>query len=469
MSVNADQFKGKRVTVMGLGRFGGGAGAARFFASQGAEVTVTDLKAEEHLAASVAELDDLDLTFRLGEHVLEDFTGADAVCVSPAVKPGNRFVAAARDAGVEIVTAMGLFFELFPGRIIGVTGSNGKSTTTALTYAMLAENPRVHLGGNIGRSLLPQVGEFDEEDVAVLELSSFQLKRLDHVGRSPETAIVTNISPNHLDWHPDFADYAAAKAVIAKHQRPDDTVIFADDDEYARRAAETGHGRRMAVSFDNAGDGVHISDAAVTFVDAQGAVELFAVSDVPLPGTFNLVNSAMAAAAAFVNGAPLDAVRAALGAFEGLEHRLQFLGEVNEVKFYNDSVSTTPESTVAAREALAGNAVFILGGYDKGVDLLPAVEAVVERCSGAVFIGRTGPAMAQTARQVGRDDFQIETAATLEEAVRAAYAAARTGGAGHVVLSPACASYDMFTNFEHRGNVFAAAVKELIEREENDA
>ncbi len=457
-----NRFKDKRVTVMGLGSFGGGVGAVKFFCDRGARVTVTDLKEEAALADSLEKISSLDVTLHLGGHPGTALTAADIVCVNPAVKPTDKYLEAARMAEVEVVTEMGLFFELFPGRIIGVTGSNGKSTTAKLLYTMLEKVGKVHLGGNIGYSLLPDIDSFTPEDTAVLELSSFQLKRLDVVGRSPDTAIITNITPNHLDWHRTYEEYVAAKGLIAAFQSEDDILIIDSEDSDSGKIASGSNAG--VIQFGKKGErSLRVTDDSVVFRSGGTDEFLFKTADVKLPGFFNMKNAAMAACAAFLNGADAEMISLGLSSFELLPHRLAKVVSAGGVDFYDDSVSTTPESTIAAAEALPGNSVFILGGYDKGINLKPAVKAVVKNCGGIICIGDMGTWIEEYARKKAPSSFPVEKAETLEDAVTKAYTIVSAKGEGAVVLSPACASYDMFENYVERGDLFVKYAKQFAD------
>jgi len=459
-------FKGSRVLIMGLGRFGGGIGAAKFFAEEGASVTVTDLKPASRLSGSLERIRDLDITLHLGGHAEEDFKQADIVCVSPAVKPGSRFLKTASDNGARIVTEMGLFFEMFPGRIVGITGTNGKSTTAALTAEMMKTCGHIHAGGNMGISLLPRIGTFTAEDTAVLELSSYQLYRLDHLLRSPETAVITNISPNHLDWHADWEEYTRCKSVIVKYQKESDTVVYNGKDADAAEIASGTAGTCIRVDAEGE-EGIFLNGNDVVFSAGEDRAVLFSRNDLRLQGMCNLQNAMCAAGAAFAEGASSEDIRSAVRNFTGLPHRLELVGRIDGIAFYDDSVSTTPESTEAATEAMAGNSVFILGGYDKGIDLAPAVQAVVSRCTGAVCIGDTGERLFTYAVHLGEGSgFSAERADSLEEAVEQSIEIVRHKGNGSVVLSPGCASYDMFEDFEDRGQAFAQIVHSLRKEEQ---
>ncbi len=449
------QLADRRVTVMGLGRFGGGVGVAALLLEQGAAVTVTDLDTAENLADSITALGD-GAALHLGGHRPEDFTEADLIVVNPAVRPGNGFVELARGAGVPVTTEINLFFERCPARIIGVTGSVGKTTTVSMMGRAL-ERPGVWVGGNIGRSLVGEAGRMSAGDLVVLELSSAQLERLGPTGRAPAVSVVTNISPNHIDWHGTMASYVAAKRHIIANQSPGDTVVLNHDDPVLREwAADCA---ASVIPFSTAAEpaeGVFVRDGAL--VARLGGVEthVLDVADMRLPGAHNVANAAAAVAACAAVGADLAEVGRRLCAFEGAEHRLEFVLEVGGVRYYNDSKATTPESAVAALRAFDEPTVLILGGRDKGVEY-DDLAAEAAGCRAVVLVGemadRLDALLAKRAPEVARG-----RANSFEDAVDAAASLARPGDV--VLLSPACTSYDMFKNFEERGRLF----KELVAR-----
>ncbi|MBL9030364.1 MAG: UDP-N-acetylmuramoyl-L-alanine--D-glutamate ligase [Phycisphaerae bacterium] len=464
--------EGRRVTVMGLGRFGGGLGVTRYLARQGAEVLVTDMASAADLAEPVAALDDLvragRVALRLGGHNVSDFTRADLVVANPAVpKPWeDRFLRAAEAAGVPITTEIRLAVERLadPARTIGVTGSAGKSTTSAMiAHGLAALGVPCVLGGNIGGSLLEHEPA-DARPWTVLELSSAMLHWLGpgssagQAGWSPGIAVVTNITPNHIDWHGTFEHYRASKLNIVRFRRG--PCVFGESASLRASLAEAGAGELIGVSADESAD-------------------RFRLSAVPLlvPGAHNRLNARMALQAIGLalradgdarSDADLSrAASVALATFPGLPHRLQLVAEAGGVRYYNDSKCTTPEAALLAlaalREAGISGIHLIAGGYDKQSDLGDVARSAAQ-LAGLYTIGTTGPAIARAARnEVARvsgganGGAHVEECGTLDVAVARARARARAGEA--VLLSPACASWDQFTNYEARGEAFAAMVR----------
>ncbi len=455
----APELRGRRVTVMGLGLFGGGVGAARFLVRCGARVTVTDLKPEADLRESVEALRGWPVEFRLGGHREEDFLGADLVVVSPAVPGSSPFLRLAPALETEI----NLFFKLNRARtVVGVTGSNGKTTTTALIGEILRRGPaRVWVGGNIGGSLLESVDQIGPDDVVVLELSSFQLERLGEIGRSPEVAVVLNLRPNHLDRHGTMEEYAAAKRRIVEHQgRGDVKVLNADDPVVAGWEGAAPSGTMYFGAGESRARGAFVRGERIELAGGTGT-SILDVSGRKIPGRFNLENMAAAAAAVWAAAGGrwdgwLRACEDVFNSFPGVEHRLEFVAERGAVRYYNDSKATDPDATVAALGAVPGPIFLILGGFDKRTSFDGLARAIAEGpVRACALMGQTARAIEEALRAQVRIP-EIYRVGSLEEALRIP---ARPGEA--VLLSPACASWDMFRNFEERGRAFKGLVRAL--------
>ncbi len=446
-------LRGARAVVLGLGHFGGGLGAARWLARQGAQVVVTDRADAAALAGPAAALQEEDVELVLGGHAGVDFEGADLLVVNPAVPLDAPEVERARAAGVVITSEIALLLERWPGPVIGITGSNGKSTTAAMTHALLeAAGARSSLGGNVGGSLLERLDEAAEDEIAVLELSSFMLEGLAPLGLGPRVAVITNITPNHLDRHGTYQAYRAAKASILAQARY--AVLCADDPEVAL-LAEGYHGQ--VFHFGSRGE-VSVSPQG-DLLDRFGSV-LVADADIPVPGRMNRIDLAAATLAA--SAALADELRvaralpAALQAWRPLPHRLTLLGAWGGVSWVDDSVSTTPESTAASVEALDAPCVLIVGGRDKGLD----PEGLIDRSRGRVRIvltlGETAEALCRAFTQGG---LQAESLGTVAAATERASRLARPGEV--VLFSPGYSSHDQFCNYEERGRAFVRAVERL--------
>jgi len=453
-----NEFKGMRATVMGLGTFGGGLGSARFLAEHGARVTVTDTKSPEQLAASVTRLSDLDIRFVLGGHAMEDFTSADIVVASPAVPRTSKFIDAARNTGARLTTEIELFVDRCPSIICGITGSNGKSTTVSMLGSILESDGRKSwVGGNIGGSLLAALPEMGVDDIVVLELSSFQLEWLRDTCWSPHIAAVLNILPNHLDRHGTIGDYTEAKAAILDNQSTDDRVVLVRDDPGSRSLCSRSRGKILWVSAEHDIPGIVVENGMILERRYRTVTPIIRVKDLNIIGNHMITNALVATACAVTLECSLLTIKKGLRRFSGLPHRLEFVGEVAGVRFVNDSKATTPDAAAAAAEAFDGKVIPILGGYDKEVTFTGMAARMAKRIQWAALIGQTAPMITGELNAVG---VKTSVFATLEEAFDACVARASWGST--VLLSPGCASYDMFRDYEERGELFKACVRRLI-------
>ena len=460
-----NSIKNKRVTVMGLGLFGGGVGVAKYLASQGADVMVTDLKNAEELSQSLDLLDGLPIKYRFGRHDENDFSNIDMLIVNPAVPNESRFLQIAKENGVGIDTELNIFFKLCPAPIIGVTGSNGKSTTTALLGDMLKMDTgiKVWVGGNIGISLLEHIDEIKPDDMVVLEISSFQLENLDRIKISPYISIVTNIAPNHLDRHKTMAGYVNAKKSIIRYQKKDGYAILNYDDIVLREWGDECRGNVMWFSVAkelDQGAFVRNSEIVINYNSKSNAIPC--LRNIKIKGIHNLQNVMAAACAANIMCAGAEAIKNAIEKFPGLEHRLEFVRNINGVEYYNDSKATTPEAAIAGIRAFDRPLILIAGGYDKGVSLEPFAQECIENTKSVILIGKTAEKIRELIQNTKgkRTIPEVHLASSLDESVRKACSMAEAGDV--VLLSPACASYDMFANYEERGKRFKELVYSII-------
>jgi UDP-N-acetylmuramoylalanine--D-glutamate ligase len=448
---------------MGLGLFGGGVAVSRYFAERGAQVVVTDLRSAEELRESVDALAGLPITFHLRGHREEDFRQADVVVANPGVPPDSPYLGLARAAGARIETEIGLFVRQCPAPVVGVTGSNGKSTTAALTAEVLRSRTKnVWLAGNIGRSLLGELDQIDPKGWVVLEISSFQLEYLGEAGYSPRLATVTNLSPNHLDRHATLSRYIAAKQHILSHQGPGDfAVLNYEDAEVRRWAACTPATTFFFSTSDAVPAGCYLEDDRVV-ATARGITQRSRQPLRPkLPGRHNVANILAALAAGLALDVDLDAGLERACRFAGLPHRLEFVAEIGGVRYYNDSDATTPESTLAGLETFSEPILLIAGGKDKGIDYTEFARGVARRARAVILLGTIAQRLAQHIGEQGPREGgpAVQLVPSLAEAVAEARRAARPGDV--VLLSPGCSSLDMFRNFQERGNLF----RELVRKE----
>ena len=452
-------FAGKRALVMGLGSFGGGAGAVRYLAGLGARVVATDQRPAAGLARTLAELADLSVEFVLGQHRRADFERAELVVVNPAVRPNDPLLEAARDAGAELTSEIELFLEAACSeaacaRVVAITGTQGKSSTTHVTHALLTGcGRRAHLGGNIGGSLLPALPSIRAGDFVALELSSYQLEALGGAGAAAraEAVAVVNILPDHLERHGTLEAYAAAKRRILELLKPGGHALLPLDDERFRSWEV--RGTKLPFAARDSGRGLFLRGNEFRLDDEV----LARVSDLALPGAFQRANALVALGLARVLGMEPGALARALPEVRGLEHRLQDLGLVRGLRVIDNAVSTTPDSTVSALLALPPGTVLVLGGRQKRLPLEELCRVARERVAYAVAFGEAGPAFAAALRAAG---VPAEVAVGVEQALALALERGRPGA--HLLFSPAGSSFDAYANFQERAAAFRSALQGLL-------
>ena len=446
---------------MGLGSFGGGVGAAVFLAGRGARVTVTDLKSEQVLAGSIELLKGFDIRYVLGRHEIADFTDTDMVVVSPAVPRNSEYVIAAREAKIPLRTEIGLFVERCPAPICGVTGSNGKTTTVSMIESILRYTSRpFHVGGNIGRSLLGALPQILPEDRIVLELSSFQIEWLDEMEWSPHIAAILNIMPNHLDRHGTFAEYRNVKGKILDHQKNGGIAVLIGDDSGSSSMKNRVKGDILWAGTGLHGTGITLEDGWIVEKTTGGMEFLFDCGKLVIPGKHNILNALAASACARAMGVEPENIARGLAAFRGVPHRLELVGEKEGVRFFNDSKATTPEAATAGVNAFDSPVIPILGGYDKGVSFDRMAREISGRVKWAALIGVTAALIKRSLEDAG---VESTVYSSFNEAFSACAACAKPGDV--VLLSPGCASYDMFNNYEERGEAFREMVKNHLKNE----
>jgi UDP-N-acetylmuramoylalanine--D-glutamate ligase len=463
-------LRGKKVLVVGIAR--SGVAAARLLVSRGATVTANDIKPEAELGAAADELRKLGVTLSLGAHPESVFANADLIVLSPGVPADLSPLESARRAGVEIISEPELAGRFLRGRMIGVTGSNGKTTVTTLVGELMrAAGADVIVGGNIGTPLTSLIEKTTENTWTVAELSSFQLEMIDSL--RVNVAVVTNITPDHLDRHGSFENYVRAKHRIFLNQTEDDwAVLNGRDQATAEMVAKMG-ARSRRVYFSSRGPEAAAGVAAGAYVrngrvcttmmaDREGEVDVMAMEEIPLPGMHNVENVLTALAATFCAlGAgvrDLPALVDATKRFKGVEHRIEYVAEIGGVRFYNDSKATNVDSTVKALEAFERNIIVILGGKDKGSDYTLLTTLIRERVKLIILIGAASDKIAEQLQGAAK----MIRAGSMQDAVLKAVEIATAGDV--VLLTPACASFDMFDNYEHRGRVFKEAVRDLASR-----
>ena len=446
------------MTVLGLGIEG--TDLVRYLASHGASVTVSDTKSPEALASRISQIDDLPVQFSLGEHRIEDIASAEMVFVSQGVPLSLPALEEARSRGVPISSMTKLFLELCPGPVIGITGSSGKTTTTALVDAMFTAAGRKHVvGGNIGVGLLAQVDDITSDTWVVLEMSHTQLETAE---RSPHIACVLNVTPNHLDRY-GWDEYVSLKLRILEYQSKDDVAILNLDDEVASTFSTEAPGQVAWFSTRRApsGTAAFVREGAIFWRHASVETRVLGLDEIPLRGAHNVANVVAAVAVAGVVGLDFGAAAQAVRAFAPVPHRLELVAEVRGVTYYNDSIATTPERSLAGVHSFQEPIVLLLGGREKHLPLEEFAQELVERCRAVVCFGEAGPLLEEALRYAagGADEPEIVLVETLPEAVAAAAGCAKAGDI--VLLSPACASYDAYDNFEQRGEDFRRIVNDM--------
>lgn len=451
-------LKDKRIAVLGIGV--SNTPLIRLLREHGVAVTACDKKERTALGKTAEELEAMGADLKLGSDYLKDID-ADVIFRTPGMRPDLPELLAAKERGSRITSEMQVFFEVCPCPIIAVTGSDGKSTTTTvITEFLRAAGRTVHLGGNIGHPLLAEAGEMHADDMAVLELSSFQLLDMTH---SPHIAVLTNLAPNHLDVHRSMEEYIAAKENIFRYQSADDIAVFNQDNAITLGLSEKANGRvRLFSRQQEVADGAFVRDGAIWLRRGEEEREIVKTDEIRIPGQHNVENYLAAIAA--VDGLVSDEViRTVAREFAGVEHRIELVRTRRGVRWYNDSIATSPTRTIAGLHSFSQKLILIAGGYDKHIPFDVLGPELVAHVKLLILCGATANQI--RACVTGCADYHGEPemieCATLDEAVKLAAERAQEGDV--VTLSPACAAFDQFPNFMVRGRYFKDLVNALEE------
>ncbi len=454
--MDREEVKGKRFSVLGGAR--SGLAVARLLAGHGARVFVSDRAAPAEMVEATRELDSLGIPAEFGGNsarVLE----ADAVVVSPGVPSSAPAVREALARGLAVVSEVEVASWFCPAPVVAVTGTNGKTTTTTLLARIFGDAKRPFVvGGNIGTAFSQVVGDLTPDGTAILEISSFQLDHI--VSFRPRVSVILNITPDHLDrYDRSFDKYIASKRRIFENQRGGDTLIYNDDDRVTRVAVEAGVDQNVTVlPFSRERElpeGAFVRDGAVMIARHGASAEVVRADEISIRGAHNLLNAMAGALAAHVMGIPTASVRATLRNFKGVEHRLEFVRELHDVVYVNDSKATNVDSVWYALQSFRQPLVLLLGGRDKGNEYGRLLDLARQHVRAVIAIGES----AEKVRAAFQETVAVTVCGSMDDAVRTAQRLAKKGDV--VLLSPACASFDWFENYEHRGRVFKELVAQL--------
>jgi UDP-N-acetylmuramoylalanine--D-glutamate ligase len=454
-------WSGKRVLILGAARQG--LALARWLSIHGAHVTLSDARRAEDLRVARESLAELPIVWALGGHPLELLDSTDVLCLSGGVPLTLPIVAEAIRRGLPLSNDSQIFMEVVPCKTIGITGSAGKTTTTSLVGNMAANayGDKAHVGGNIGDPLINYVDQMDSKDIAILELSSFQLEQMTI---SPDIAAILNVTPNHLDRHGTMDAYTSAKARILDFQSSTDVAVLGRDDQGAWSLRDRVQGRLLTFSLHELEEGLsgaYYHDGLLNLRDGNAYLPLILREKIAIRGDHNVLNVLAAFTIGHAAGFPLDAMLEAVEEFQGVEHRLEFVRELRGVRWYNNTIATAPERTIAAIRSFDEPIVLLLGGRDKDLPWEDLIQLANERVDHIVLFGEAAEKIGKTIEQLGSSPkrFTVARAGGLQEAVHLAAEVAQTGDV--VLLSPGGTSFDEFKDFAERGERFRTWVREL--------
>jgi UDP-N-acetylmuramoylalanine--D-glutamate ligase len=452
------EVRNQRVLVVGLGK--SGVSSALFLAQRGAKVAVSDAKAQEQLRSEIPQLLDAGISVETGQHGERTFRDQDLIVVSPGVPFDVPQLTHARELGISVIGEVELAARFLKGHIVAITGSNGKTTTTTLAGDVIAAAGRKTLvGGNIGTPAITFAEQATDDTWVVLEISSFQLETIETF--HPQIAVVLNVTPDHLDRHHTFENYVSAKARVFENQTAGDfAVLNADSQPCIDLALELKSSVRWFSRVKELDNGAFVRGEKIVWRDHADTLEIMPLNEIGLKGAHNIENVLAAVCVGMLAGVEPNQIRRAVAAFKAVEHRLEYVATVKGVEYYNDSKATNVDATIKALESFPGHIHLILGGKDKGSDYSVLNDLLKERVKRVYTIGASAQKIESQAKGA-----EIVSAGTLEAAVKRASEAAVAGDV--VLLAPACASFDQFNSYEHRGQVFKDLVRQLAARKQD--
>lgn len=452
------ELKNKKVTVMGLGRSGGGVEVVKFLAMQGADVLVTDIKKTEELPDSLSAIKNLPrVEIILGQHRKEDFVERDFIIKNPGVPKKSPYLAIARQHNIPIKTDISLFFQLSPAPIIGITGTKGKSTTASLIIEFLKTNYDAHLAGNIGISPLGLLHKINPNSIIVLELSSWQLEDIESFALSPHVGVVLNIYPDHLNRHPDISDYIRAKKNIVRFGTKKDIAVLNYDDPAVKEFSSDVSGKVYFFSEVFQTNGAYMKEEGIYFGEDEEYI--VAKNDILIKGDHAILNILAAVSIAKLYKIKNKEIKKILGTFKGIPYRQEFIREIHGISFYNDTTATIPQATIAALKRFEKNIILIAGGMDKNLDYTDLAKEIKRRVKYVILLPGSATEKIEKSMKEQGVSIKVTNVNDMEEAVRKAFKEARMGDS--IVLSPAATSFNIFKNEFDRGEQFNKVVAAL--------
>lgn len=450
------ELNNKNILILGLAI--SGISTAKALNKLGSKITVTDMKSEEELKEQLAELKDINIDYVLGNNNV-DLRNIDLIIKSPGIPLDVQIIREAIEKGIEVVSDIELAYRISKNKFIAITGTNGKTTTTALTGKMMeGAGLQYHVTGNIGVGILWETVNADENDVFIIEASSFQLESTKYF--KPSISVITNITPDHLNWHKTFDNYVEAKKKVFNNQQKGDYTVLNYDDLLLRHIGKDISSNLIYFSASNKLEkGVYVDDCQIIINDGQTTINVMDCREIRIPGKHNIENALAVVSIGWAMGIETEIIANTLREFEGVEHRIEFVDNISDVNYYNDSKGTNPDSSIKALEAIKEPIILIAGGMDKGGSFDEFIDSFNNKVKALVLLGETKEKIKDTAISKGFNNIYIVD--SIEEAVNKCFELAVPND--NVLLSPACASWDMFKSYEERGRIFKQAVKNLRE------